>query len=124
MKREIRNAVNRKTIIIEEAAICSKIGKVLYEAEMYTEALEFFKVCNNCTMIYKCVTAQPSNFSTLVETGDYFASILEFERAKQMYQQAFDESESEEKKTAAWQYKLRVSNDQEKHIRSFAERLS
>ena len=103
-------------MIIEESVICSKIGKVLYEACLYTEALEFFKVCNNFTMIYKCITAQPSSFSTLIETGDFFASILQFDRAKEMYQQAFDESESEEKKTMAWQYVLRLSREQERHI--------
>lgn len=63
---------------MEEAAICSKMGNVLYKAELYTEALKFFRACNNFTMTYRCVLAKPSSFSVLMETGRFFATLLQF----------------------------------------------
>ena len=69
---------------------------------MHCEALEFFKVGNNFTMIYRCVTEQLTSFSILIETGNFFANLLQFERAKEMYQKAFDQSDTAEKKRLAW----------------------
>jgi len=97
-------------MLVEEAVVCSKIGKVLYQAELYSEALDFFKVSNNFTMIYRCITAQSlTSYSQLIDTGRFFASILQFDRAKEMYQLAYDESDSEEKKHMAWSYVLEAT---------------
>lgn len=66
---------------------------------------------------------QPSSFSILIETGQFFASILQFDRAKEMFQQAFDESDAADKKTFAWQQVLKVAREQDKLIETFAQRI-
>jgi hypothetical protein len=84
---------------------------VLYDAEIYDIAVKMFKVCNNFTMMYKCIIAQPISYSILIESGNFFASILQFEKASEMYQRAFDCSDSMDHKTFAWSYVLKLARD-------------
>lgn len=75
-------------------------------------------------MIYRCITSFPASFSQLIETGNFLAEVLEFDKAKELYQQAFDNSDIKDRKALAWANKHRVSTQQTQYNDEFLKRLN
>lgn len=90
---------------------------------MYLRAIDFFKVCNNFTMICKCNLILNSSCHTLLEVGDYCASILQFEKAAEMYQRAFEESAEKKTKLLAWNKILKLRSEPQQFIAAFEKKI-
>lgn len=92
---------------------------------MYNLAIDFFKVSNNFTMICKCnLSLSSTDSTTLIELGDYCASILQLERAAEMYQRAFEESSNKKIKVQAWKKILKLRTQPQQYIEEFQKKIN
>lgn len=91
---------------------------------MYNHAIDFFRVSNNFTMVCKCNLIVNTDCHTLFEVGDYCASILQFERATEMYQRAFEETSSKKTKIIAWKRILELRKNPQEFISKFEKKIS
>ncbi|HJD60430.1 MAG TPA: tetratricopeptide repeat protein, partial [Rickettsia endosymbiont of Omalisus fontisbellaquei] len=108
--------------------VYKNLGQLLFGKEHYKEAIEFFKIINNFTVIKKCYkklfSINAEDHKVLEEFGDYYLSLAEQRDARKYYRKAFDISKDGKVKQEINQKINGTYIDQANKLLAYGEQLN